>query len=97
MPDGVFGATVITPLASTLSGPVVIGVTFVLVVVTKTPFKVSFPITVPGTVVTPEPELTVTAGSITASITLFTITVAVVLSQFAGETFNPVTLSASQI
>ena len=56
-----------------------IGVTFVFVVVTKTPFKVSLPITVPGTVAIPEPELTVTAGSITASITLIGIVVAVLI------------------
>jgi hypothetical protein len=36
------------PSASTKIGPVVIGVTFVFVVVTATPFKVSFPITLPA-------------------------------------------------
>jgi hypothetical protein len=43
------------PSASTKIGPVVIGVTFVFVVVTATPFKVSFPITLPAaTGVVPE-------------------------------------------
>jgi hypothetical protein len=36
------------PSASTKIAPVVIGVTFVFVVVTATPFKVSFPITLPA-------------------------------------------------
>ena len=83
MPDGVLAARVITPLASTLNGPVVDGVTLVLAVVTKTPFKVSFPVTVPGTVVATVPEATVTDGSKIASITLATVTLAVTESQFA--------------
>jgi hypothetical protein len=41
---GVFAAMVTFPSASTEIGPVVIGVTFVLFVVTASPFKVSFPI-----------------------------------------------------
>jgi hypothetical protein len=40
--------------SSTKIGPVVIGVTFVFVVVTATPFKVSFPNTLPATGVVPE-------------------------------------------
>jgi hypothetical protein len=45
----------VVPSASTKIGPVVIGVTFVFVVVTATPFKVSFPITLPAaTGVVPE-------------------------------------------
>jgi hypothetical protein len=46
------------PFASTLNGPVVIGVTSVLAGVTKTPFNVSFVVTFP-TVVT-----TVAAGTL---------------------------------
>jgi hypothetical protein len=43
------------PSASTEIGPVVIGVTFVLFVVTASPFKVSFPNTLPAdTGVVPE-------------------------------------------
>jgi hypothetical protein len=43
------------PSASTKIGPVVIGVTFVLFVVTATPFKVSLPNTLPAaTGVVPE-------------------------------------------
>ncbi len=75
-----FGARVKTPLAFTLNGPVVTGVTFVFVVVTATPFKVSFVVTFP-TVAAVAPEVTVIAGSFTASITLFTTTVAVAVSQ----------------
>ena len=51
-------ASVKIPFASILKGPVVIGVTFELVVVTNTPFKVSLSVTVP-TVVT-----TVAAGTL---------------------------------
>jgi hypothetical protein len=45
---GVFAAMVTFPSASTEIGPVVIGVTFVLFVVTASPFKVSFPNTLPA-------------------------------------------------
>jgi hypothetical protein len=44
----VFAAMVTFPSASTKIAPVVIGVTFVFVVVTATPFKVSFPNTLPA-------------------------------------------------
>ena len=64
-----FAAKVITPLASTLNGPVVIGVTFVFAAVTGFPFNVSFPVTLPGTVVTAVPDGTVTGALFTASIT----------------------------
>ena len=87
-------ARVITPLASTLNGPVTIGVTLVLVVVTGTPFNVSFPVTVPGTVVATVPDGTVTVSSM-ASITLATVTLAVTESQLAGTTLIPVIGSAS--
>ena len=50
VPLGVFAASVITPLASILNGPVVTGVTFELFAVTKTPFKVSFVVTLPTVV-----------------------------------------------
>ena len=85
-----FAAKVITPLASTLKGPVVIGVTLVLAAVTGTPFKVSFPVTLPGTVVTTVPDGMVTGNPFTASMTFATTTVAVAVSQFAGTRLNPV-------
>ena len=47
VPLGVFGATVKFPSASIVNGPFETGVTSVLVVVTATPFKVSFVITLP--------------------------------------------------
>ena len=75
VPDGVFGATVKFPLASTLSGPVVIGVTSVFAVVTAAPFKVSFVNTLP--------PVDATVSSL-ATIGLVTTTVAVAVSQFAG-------------
>ena len=84
MPDGVFAAKVITPLASTLKGPVVIGVTLLLAAVTGTPFKVSFPVTLPGTVVTTVPDGMVTGNPFTASITLDTTIVEVTVEQFVG-------------
>ena len=68
------------------SGPVVIGVTFVFAVVTTTPFKVSFVVTFP--IVDIEVDDGVDTVSFTASIILFTTTVAVAVSQFAGVTFT---------
>jgi hypothetical protein len=44
------------PSASTKIGPVVIGVTFVLFVVTASPFKVSFPSTLPAAATGVVPE-----------------------------------------
>ena len=84
MPDAVFAAKVITPLASTLKGPVVIGVTLLLADVTNTPFKVSFPVTLPGTVVTVVPDETLTGNPFTASMTLDTTIVEVTVEQFVG-------------
>jgi hypothetical protein len=65
-------ATVTIPLASMLNGPVVNGVTLVLVVVAATPFNVSF-----VNVFMPLPLhclMTVTDGSSTASIGFKTTT-----------------------
>jgi hypothetical protein len=69
-----------------LNGPVVNGVTLVLVVVAATTYRI---INAFNAVTTVLFEATVTDGSFTASIGLFT-TVAVAVSQFAGLTFNPV-------
>jgi hypothetical protein len=83
----VLAATVTIPLASMLNGPVVNGVTLVLVVVAAGLLNVSFVNAFNAvTTVLFEP---VTDGSFTASIGLFTTTV-VAVSQFAGLTFNPV-------
>jgi hypothetical protein len=89
VPLGVLAATVTIPLASMLNGPVVNGVTLVLVVVAAMPLNVSF-VNAFNAVTTVLFEATVTDGSFTASIGLFTTTVAVAVSQFAGLTFNPV-------
>ena len=70
-----------TPFALTLKGPVVIGVTFVLAVVTAAPFKVSLVVTFP-IVETAAVVATVIVGSFTASIILLTNNVAVAVSQF---------------
>jgi hypothetical protein len=70
------------------NGPVVNGVTLVLVVVAML-LNVSF-VNAFNAVTTVLFEATVTDGSFTASIGLFTTTVAVAVSQFAGLTFNPV-------
>jgi hypothetical protein len=79
-------ATVTIPLASMLNGPVVNGVTLVLVVVAAMPL-VSF-VNAFNAVTTVLFDATVTDGSFTASTGLFTTTVAVAVSQFAGLTFN---------
>ena len=89
VPDVVFGAKVKIPLASILNGPVVIGVTSVLAVVTATPFRVSLIVTSP-TVVAVE-VLGVCVGKVVSSIASIgfnTTTVAVAVSQFDG--FAPV-------
>ena len=82
----VFGAKVNTPLASILNGPVVIGVTSVLVVVAATPFKVSAPLplllkTLPTVVATVVLGVCVGKVSTTASIGLLTLTKAVAVSE----------------
>jgi hypothetical protein len=79
----VLAATVTIPLASMLNGPVVNGVTLVLVVVCV-PLNVSFVNAFNAVTTTVLFEATVTDGSFTASIGLFTTTVAVAVSQFAG-------------
>ena len=89
VPLGVLAATVTNPSASMLNGPVVNGVTFVLVVVAAMLLKVSFVNTFNAVTIVLF-DATVTDGSFTASIGLFTTTVAVAVSQFAGLTFNPV-------
>ena len=76
-------ATVTIPLASMLNGPVVNGVTFVLVVVAAIPAKVSF-VKAFNAVTTAFVEATVTGPSFTASTGFATTTVAVAVSQFAG-------------
>ena len=78
-----FGATVITPSASILNGPVVETVTSVLAVVTATPLIVSFVITVPGTIVGVDPVVTVTAASSNASIMLVIVKSAALDCTFA--------------
>ena len=75
VPLGVFGATVKFPLASTLNGPLVTGVTSVLAGVTATPFNVSLAVTFP-----PVDGIV----SSLATIGLATTTVATAVSQFAG-------------
>jgi hypothetical protein len=80
-------ATVTVTIASML-GPVVNGVTLVLVVVAAMLLNVSF-VNAFNAVTTVLFDATVTDGSF-ASIGLFTTTVAVAVSQFAGLTFNPV-------
>ena len=75
VPLGVLAATVSTPLASMLKGPVVIGVTSVFADVTALPFKVSFAVT--------SPPVDGTVSSF-ATIVFPTTTVAVAVSQFAG-------------
>ena len=52
VPVGVFASNVNTPFKSILNGPVVVGVTLVLVVVTAIPFNVSFAVTLPTVVIT---------------------------------------------
>ena len=89
VPLGVLAATVTIPSALILRGPVVNGVTFVLVVVAAMPLKVSFANAFKAVTIVLF-EATVTDGSFIASIGLATTTVAVALSQFAGVTFNPV-------
>jgi hypothetical protein len=88
VPLGVLAATVTIPLASMLNGPVVNGVTLVLVVVAAMLLNVSFVNAFNAATVLF--DATVTDGSFTASTGLFTTTVAVAVSQFAGLTFNPV-------
>jgi hypothetical protein len=70
----VLAATVTIPLASMLNGPVVNGVTLVLVVVAAMLLNVSF-VNAFNAVTTVLFEATVTDGSFTASIGLFTTTV----------------------
>jgi hypothetical protein len=83
VPLGVLAATVTIPLASMLNGPVVNGVTLVLVVVAAMLLNVSF-VNAFNAVTTVLFDATVTDGSFTAS-GLFTTTVAVAVSQFAGH------------
>lgn len=94
VPLTVFGATDTFPSTSILNGPLVEAVTLVFAVVTATPFKVSFAKAFKATT-TLLLEAIVTAGSLTASITFTTTTVAVAVSQLAGLTFAPVVRSAS--
>jgi hypothetical protein len=72
VPLGVLAATVTIPLASMLNGPVVNGVTLVLVVVAAM-LNVSF-VNAFNAVTTVLFDATVTDGSFTASIGLFTTT-----------------------
>jgi hypothetical protein len=81
VPLGVLAATVTIPLASMLNGPVVNGVTLVLVVVAAMLLNVSFVNSMPLLILF---DATVTDGSFTASTGLFTTTVAVAVSQFVG-------------
>jgi hypothetical protein len=75
------------PLARNNNGPVVNGVTLVLVVVAaRLP---TYHLSMRSMPLLPY-YATVTDGSFTASIGLFTTTVAVAVSQFDGFTFNPV-------
>ena len=83
VPDAVFAASVNTPLASTLNGPLVTGVTSVLAAVTATPFKVSLPVTF-KTVVGVVVVATVVGPLFTASIIFPITTVAIAVVQFAG-------------
>jgi hypothetical protein len=78
-------ATVTIPLASMLNGPVVNGVTLVLVVVAAM-FNVSF-VNAFNAVTTVLFDATVTDGSFTASIGLFTGCSGIAID---GLTFNPV-------
>jgi hypothetical protein len=79
----VLAATVTIPLASMLNGPVVNGVTLVLVVVAAMPLNVSF-VNAFNAVTTVLFDATVTDGSFTASIGLFTTTVAVAAVSVLG-------------
>ena len=94
MPLAVLAATDTIPSALMLNGPVVNGVTLVFVVVITIPFIVSFVNALIATT-TLLFETVVTEGSFIASITFATVTLAVAVSQFAGDTFNPVDGSAS--
>ena len=90
-PDGVFAAMVTMPSASTLSGPVVDGVTLVVEVVATTPAKVSFVMTVPDTVVGNAGLVIVVAiVSVLATIGLLTVmfAVAVAHTELLGETWQ---------
>ena len=82
MPDGVLPVKVKTPSASILKGPVVIGVTSVLAVVTGLPLKVSFVVTLP--IVVAVVDVGVVTLSVTASKVLPTTTVTVAWSQLVG-------------
>ena len=92
-----FGAKVNTPVAFILNGPDVTGVTSVLLAVTRTPFKVSFVVTLPTVVGNVVPGVWLGKVSTTASIVPNTTTVIVTLSQFAGLTATPVTGFTSHI
>ena len=92
-----FGAKVKTPVASTLNGPFVTGVTSVFDAVTGTPFKVSFVVTFPTVVGTVVLGVCVGKVSATASSGLNTVTESVTVSQFGGATANPVVGLISQI
>ena len=89
VPLAVLAATVTIPSASMLNGPVVNGVTLVLVVVTAMLLNVSLANAFNAVTIVLF-DATVTDGSFTASTGLFTTTVAVAVLQFAGLTFNPV-------
>jgi hypothetical protein len=85
------------PSASTKIG-VVIGVTFVFVVVTATPFKVSFPITLCCYCgATRANGAGVPKVSFPAMILPTTFTVSVAVVQFDGLTLTPVVVSDSQM
>jgi hypothetical protein len=80
----VFPANVTTPFESILNGPAETGVTFVLVGLTKTVFKVSLSVTL-NTTFGFTPVFTATGLSSTASIGFKTTTVAVAFVQFTGS------------
>ena len=81
---------VTTPSTSTLSGPVVNGVTLVVEVVATTPAKVSFAMTVPDTVVGNAGLVMVVAiVSVLATIVFDTVMFAVAVAQFAVDVVLP--------
>ncbi len=90
VPLGVFGARVNTPSLSILNGPLVTGVTSVLVLVTGTPFKVSFVVTLPIVVGAVVLGVCVVFVCSIACIGLTAVIVSVTVSQFAGTTATPV-------
>ena len=90
-----FGVIVITPSASTKIGPVVIGVTFVVLVVAVTPAKTSLFIKLPGNTVG-KAGLVIGADimSLFATKVLVTLITAVVDEQFVVELALPAELAS---